>query len=649
MAAARSPDVNVLMAASILFPFAAGALLLASKSDRARSAIVAVSALVVAALATAVAIGHGNGGPLFFDLPLGLTPGRVPFALELILSAGLGVLAIRHRRFGALALVAVQAALAVWLETAGEAQAEPGRLFAFDRLTLLMVLVVGWIGPLICVHAAGFMPDYQRQHADVPERQPSFFALLFVFLGAMFGLVFSNHLPLMHLFWEITTACSFLLIGYAGNPKAIDFAFGALRINLFGGIAFSVAIALLQRSGAGLDLALLGAAKAPAALIPALSLLALAGLTKSAQMPFSAWLLGAMQAPAPTSALLHSSTMVKAGVFLLLRLSPALRDSAAGVAITLVGAGSFLFSSLLATTEQNGKRVLAWSTIGNLGLVAACAGAGSPEALWVAAMLIVFHAAAKSLLFLVLGSLENRLHSKEVEAFDNLLVRSPWLSALVLTGASGMFLAPFGMVLAKWSAIRAFAALPGWLGATLVLVLAYGSACTLFYWSKLLLKIVAFRQVTEQELAGERAVTTGEWIAEGTQAALVVALTLFVGALSARVVGPWALATAGGAPHQLLSISPLLVAILALCVIALPLLALRGKSRGRYDLADIYVSGRTADAAHRVVSAAGIAESVRLRGYYLEGVFAPSALLRTGTLACSAVLLTTFLLQIVHR
>jgi ech hydrogenase subunit A len=641
--------MSVLLAALILVPFVAGALLLAATSDRTRSFVVGLSAAVIAALATAAAWLHGNGGPLFFDLPFGFEPGRIAFGLELALAAGLAFLAVRHRRFGALALIAVQTGLGIYLELGHEAAPAAGRMLSFDRLTLLMVLVVGWIGPLICVHAAGFMRDYTHHHDDVPDRRPIFFSLLFVFLGAMFGLVFANHLPLMHLFWEITTACSFLLIGYAGNAQAIEFAFGALRINLFGGIAFSVAIALLQQSGASLDLAQLGAAQAPVVLIPALSLLALAGLTKSAQMPFSSWLLGAMQAPAPTSALLHSSTMVKAGVFLLLRLSPALRGSPTATAITLVGAGSFLFSSLLATTEQNGKRVLAWSTIGNLGLVAACAGAGSPEALWVAAMLIVFHAAAKSLLFLVLGSLENRLHSKEVEAFDNLLARSPWLSALALTGASGMFLAPFGMVLAKWSAIRAFAQLPGWLGATLILVLAYGSACTLFYWSKLLLKIVSFRKVSLAEMAGEQKVTAGEWIAEGAQAALVLALTLGVGLLSSSVVGPWALEAAGGAPHQLLSIPPVLVAVLTLCVLALPLLALRGLSRGRYDLADIYVSGRTADASHNVVDAWGVSRPVSLRGYYLEGVFAPGALLRTGTLSCGAILLATLLLQLVHR
>ena len=196
----------------------------------------------------------------------------------------------------------------------------------------------------------------------------------------MFGLVTANHLPLMLVFWEVTTLCSFLLIGYTRTGETIGYAFRALNMNLFGGLGFSLAIVLLAAQPDGLDLARLTAGPAGAALLPAIALLALAGITKSAQLPFSSWLLGAMYAPSPTSALLHSSTMVKAGVFLLLRLSPAMAGSAVGNLVAFTGLLTFLFVSFVATTEQNTKKVLAYSTIGSLGLIVGCAGVGGAGA-----------------------------------------------------------------------------------------------------------------------------------------------------------------------------------------------------------------------------------------------------------------------------
>src|SRR5664279_4158822 len=164
--------------------------------------------------------------------------------------------------------------------------------------------------------------------------------------------------------------------------------------------------------------------------------------------------------------------MVKAGVFLLLRLSPAMSGSAVGYMVTFVGLVTFLFVSLVAVTEQNTKKVLAYSTIGSLGLITGCAGIGTPELLWVGVMIIIFHAVAKSLLFLVVGTLENRLYTKDMENFDALISRLPRVSALALTGIAGMFIAPFGIVIAKWSAIRAFLEVPGWQGAAFVIILA---------------------------------------------------------------------------------------------------------------------------------------------------------------------------------
>lgn len=175
------------------------------------------------------------------------------------------------------------------------------------------------------------------------------------------GLIFSSNLIWIYFFWEITSICSFLLIGYNQTDEAMENSFKALWMNLLGGLGFAVAIAYAAISLQVINiqdlvaLAVSSDAKAGLALIPVV-FLAFAGLTKSAQLPFSGWLLGAMVAPTPTSALLHSATMVKAGVYLLIRLAPAMEGNLAGLMVTTIGGFTFLVTSMLAISQDDGKR-----------------------------------------------------------------------------------------------------------------------------------------------------------------------------------------------------------------------------------------------------------------------------------------------------
>src|SRR5450759_2357651 len=497
---------------------------------------------------------------------------------------------------------------------------------------MVMVLIIGIVGTLICVHSLGYMRGFHRSSPMIKGRRTVFFALLFVFLGAMFGLVTSNYLPLMQVFWEITTLCSFLLIGYTRTKETIGYAFDALNMNMLGGLGFSIAILMLTGHPDGLDLARLTAGPATAALLPALALLCLAGLTKAAQMPFSRWLLGAMYAPSPTSALLHSSTMVKAGVFLLLRLSPAIAGSNLGTLVAFTGMLTFLFVSLVGVTEQNTKKVLAYSTIGSLGLIVGCAGLGSPELIWVGVMIIIFHALAKGLLFLVVGTIENRLYTKDMENFDTLLSRLPRVSVLALVGIAGMFIAPFGIVIAKWAAIRAFLNVPGGQGAVMILIMAFGSSLTIFYWGKLLIKVLSMKNVGEYELSIERRVSRYEWLTEGALALGVIAVTALIMPLSDKVISPYALSAFGAAPRTLLNIEPAMLIVLLAAVLFLPLLAIWASSRA-YDTSDFYSSGRSANAEHVMGAALGGSRTVTLRNYYLDGVINGSLMFRLGTVA----------------
>jgi ech hydrogenase subunit A len=632
------------------FPIVVGGLLLAVRNGKVRNIIVVLAGLVIAAASVVTAVTFGNGNAIFFGLPNGLSLGQGLLAAEIAIAVFVVAISIQHRRILAPILVLGQVAITVYLELSGKMpEVDPSRLFWFDRLAMIMVLIIGVVGTLICVHSLGYMRDYHRSSPLIKGRRTVFFCLLFVFLGAMFGLVVSNYLPLMLIFWELTTLCSFLLIGYTRTKETVGYAFNALNMNLLGGLGFSVAILLLVNGNQSLDLAKLTSGPATAALLPALALLCLAGLTKAAQMPFSSWLLGAMYAPSPTSALLHSSTMVKAGVFLLLRLSPAIAGTNLGTLVAFVGMLTFLFVSLVGVTEQNTKKVLAYSTIGSLGLIVGCAGLGSPELIWVGVMIIIFHALAKGLLFLVVGTIENRLYSKDMENFDTLLSRLPLVSVLALTGIAGMFIAPFGVVVAKWTAIRAFLDVPGWQGAALLVIMAFGTSLTLFYWGKLLIKVLSMRSVTEYERSVEKRISRFEWLAEITLAVGVIGIAAFIGVISEQVVGPQALATFKGASQAFLHVEPAMLVTMIVAVLFLPALALWASRQTHYNFSDFYAAGRPVTSAGVMGMALGGARTVTLRNYYLEGVVNGNLVFRTGTLVCGVLLVALLTVGMVVR
>jgi len=643
-------NLAAIYATLLVFPVLVGIVAFLIDGTSLRNHLVIGGSVVVGALAIATALAFGGSSSVFFGLPGGISLGESLIVVEIGLTVFTIAISLWNRRFLAPILAIAQLAISLYLELSGRMpEVDPQELFWFDGLSLVMLLIVGIIGPLICINAIGYMRAYHRASPQLKGRRNVFFGLLFIFLAGMFGLVASNYLPLMLVFWEVTTICSFLLIGYSRTDETIGYAFRALNMNLFGGVAFSAAIALLAGQPDGLDLAKLTSGPAGAALLPAIALLALAGIVKSAQMPFSSWLLGAMYAPSPTSALLHSSTMVKAGVFLLLRLSPAMAGSTVGYLVAFIGLLTFLFVSLVAGTESNTKKVLAYSTIGSLGLIGGCAGIGTPELVWAGVMIIIFHALAKSLLFLAVGTIENRLYTKNMENFDGLLSLMPRVSTVVLVGIAGMFIAPFGLVIAKWTAIRAFLQVPGAPGAFMVLILAFGSSLTIFYWGKLLIKILAGRRETDYERSIERRVSRYEWITEGTLAVGVLAATALVGPLSDNVVGPWALGALSATPRVFLAIDPAMLLLMLSAVFFLPALAAWSWRHPQYDLADFYASGRSATPGHVMGAALGGIHRVTLRNYYLEGVLNGSFVFNAGTVACGGLLAAMVVVGMVVR
>ena len=196
--------------------------------------------------------------------------------LMLVVEWGLVVLvfyySFKFRKYYCALLSIVQTGLMTWLELTGRTEIPGNHIYA-DKLTIAMSLIIGIVGCLICVYALGYMKDYNRHHLDYKDRRYFFFGMLFLFLGAMMGLIFSSNLIWIYFFWEITSICSFLLIGYNQTDEAMENSFKALWMNLLGGFAFAVAIVVAAHTLHTVQLAEL---VADGATIPVV-LLALAG------------------------------------------------------------------------------------------------------------------------------------------------------------------------------------------------------------------------------------------------------------------------------------------------------------------------------------------------------------------------------------
>jgi ech hydrogenase subunit A len=475
----------------VLLPISAGILLFAIRGEIFRAIfqrVAAISILVIAVISAFVLYRYAPWGA-----PLPEWMDFVTLAFELGLLAYAAYRSVIYRKFWVIGLIVIQAALTAWAELVAKPKAGFEFSFHSDELSLIMILVIGITGFVITAYAVSYMKNYHHHHPEIQDRRPFFGFLLFTFIGSMFGLVTSNSLFLLNFFWEITTICSFFLIGYQRNEAAVKSAFRALWMNLAGGIIMTGATIWVASSYriASLNTLLAVENSTLPGIKIAIGCLILAALIKSAQLPFSSWLLGAMVAPTPVSALLHSSTMVKAGVYLIIRVMPALHGTMMADVVALSGMLTFTVASAVAMSMRNAKRVLAYSTIANLGLIVACAGVGTAPTIAAAILLIIFHAVAKSSLFLCVGSVEHVIDSRDIEAMDSLVSRVPGITYAMVIGIGGMFLPPLGMLVSKWVVLGAFIDAHSVISPFLILMLAFGSAFNLFFWAKWLGKIIS--------------------------------------------------------------------------------------------------------------------------------------------------------------
>ena len=615
----------------ILGPIATGAGLLWLKPDQFRKILVSGIALVVCGCVLALAA-----------LPPPTTLETLPPGLHwlnlavMVIEGGMGLyviyIGLRARRPMIVALMLTQAGLMLWLELAHGSSLEAAQPFFVDKFSIIMALINGVVGGGICLYALGYMREYHEvAHREVADRRPLFFALLFIFMGAMFGIIFINNLVWLFLFWEITTLCSFLLIGYTGTEEARQNALRALVMNLAGGLAFALAIVWFHRQSGSIELQALITSKHSLALLPA-ALLCFAGITKSAQLPFSSWLLGAMVAPTPVSALLHSSTMVKAGVYLVLRMAPVITGTTVGLMVALVGAVTFLVGSLAAITTSDAKKVLAWSTIANLGLIVMCGGIGTYEAVWAGVLLIIFHALAKCLLFLCVGVVEHRIHTRDIEAMSGLVLNMPKVGVMMLVGMAGMFLAPFGMLISKWAVLKAVVdAYPA-----LSVFIVFGSAATLFFWVKWMGKLL---EVVRPRHSAEAPLALGQSFALYGLAGATFLACLFFPLISSRLIEPYVFAVYG----QSISMAPGNIIIMLIMMVMIMLFPLSYINYGRgVRVTDAYLGGANVPSTARFLGSGNAEHEITTTNYCLHGVVSEPWLIRYGV-ACSTVLLVLLL------
>ncbi|MCM1113965.1 MAG: NADH-quinone oxidoreductase subunit L [Clostridium sp.] len=607
--------MEILIIVMICLPFLSALLLSIFKNNTIRQIVTYVSAAGIIGLAVAFAVQYFTAGSsqlYFFTETHAIDYGMI--GVETFLVVLITVLSIKYKQYYAALLSIAQTVLMFWYELGGKEPKQEIHKMYVDQLTVIMVLIVAVVGTLITVYACGYMNDYHNHHKEFKDRRRYFFSLLYVFLGAMFGLVLSNSLIWLYFFWEITSVVSFLLIGYTRTEEAIHNCFRALWMNLLGGCGFAAGIVWAGMKFSVTDMQSLILCDGKLVVVPVI-LLSFAALTKSAQMPFSKWLLGAMVAPTPSSALLHSATMVKAGVYLLLRLSPVLADTYAGTMVSLVGGFTFLIMSMLAITVSDGKKVLAYSTISNLGLITACAGVGAKETLWAGMFLLIFHAISKSLLFQTVGAIENATGSRDIETMHGLVRRHPHLAWTLVIGIAGMFLAPFGMLISKWAALKAFIDSGS---VVLILFVCFGSATTLFYWTKWIATVLASKN---NDSKAKNTTSANQWTSILLHSAFMIVLCFTFPFLSIYVIEPYIKTVFNNATAVISSDNIIIMMIMLVAIFLVPGAAWLTAKETRYKKAARYINGVNAGDQMNYIDSMGEKKRFFLANWYMEDIF----------------------------
>ena len=365
--------------------------------------------------------------------------------------------------------------------------------FLLDGLSLSFVLIITLIGAAVFLYAGSYMKAYAETGR--------FYVYIGIFMTSMLGLVLSDNMLLMFVFWELTGISSFLLIGFNHHKESSrKAALQALLVTGGGGLAFLVGIILLYQVTGSFEISSfydMNGTITAHVLYPAITMLVLIGaFTKSAQFPFHFWLPNAMEAPTPVSAYLHSATMVKAGVYLIARMNheiggtPLWQDT-----VLVTGTLTMVFSALLAFKQTDLKKLLAYSTLSVLGTLVMLLGIGSKLAIKAFFIYLIAHSLYKGVLFLVAGTLDHETGTRNVAKLGGLRKRMPLTTlTAALASLSMMGVIPLVGFIGKETVYKSILELEYWgmpLIALAVLANAFVVMVTLFvgfkpFWGEMI-------------------------------------------------------------------------------------------------------------------------------------------------------------------
>lgn len=405
---------------------------------------------------------------------------RAAFGVAALLPAA--AFAWAMSRFGD-ALAGGVASVVEWAPTLGLALA-----FRLDALALAMVVLVSGVGALVLGYCIGYFPT----PSPLASRTA---ALLLAFAGAMLGLVLADDLLTLYVFWELTSIASFLLIGQSGEEgEERRAAVQALVVTVLGGLAMLLGFVLLgQAAGTYRISAILADPPRGGLVTAALVLVLLGAVTKSAQLPFHPWLPAAMVAPTPVSAYLHAAAMVKAGVYLVARLSPGFAELTVWwLPLVVVGLATMIVGGWRALAENDLKRLLALGTVSQLGFLMVLFGVGARIAALAGVAMLLAHGLFKAALFLVVGTVDRSTGTRDLRRLSGVGRAMPGLVvATALAVASMAGLPPLLGFIGKETGFAAFlhtagqsgGGLTGW---TIAVGLLVGSVLTTAYSARVL-------------------------------------------------------------------------------------------------------------------------------------------------------------------
>ncbi|MFK7918002.1 MAG: hydrogen gas-evolving membrane-bound hydrogenase subunit E [Ilumatobacter sp.] len=367
----------------------------------------------------------------------------------------------------------------------------------FDAFALVMTLLVSGIGALVCVYAIGYF-------SHIAPGQARLAGLMTLFAAAMLGVVWADHLVALFIAWELTSITSYLLIGNDDrNPRARAAALQAIFITGAGGLALLVGLVIVGQSAGTYRLSeMIESPPSGGAVAAGLVCVLLGAFTKSAQAPFGSWLPGAMVAPTPVSAYLHSATMVKAGVYLVARLAPILATTGQWrVLVLIVGSTTMIIGGLRALRQRDLKLLLAYGTVSQLGFMMLLVGTGEYKIAQAGIVLLFAHGAFKATLFMIVGIIDHQVgtrHIRELHGFG-----AGWLPLKVMAviGAASMAgLPPLLGFVAKEKGIDTYLEYGDFVGSSAVLVvIVLGSILTFAYSARFVLGVFGVHGAQENE------------------------------------------------------------------------------------------------------------------------------------------------------